>query len=110
VSLQAVFADGMVERFSEPSGSDVYGSIIQPRFKTVVASGTTGSLRLTRVGGVLTTYYLDAGAWVPIDSASATGTAVLQFGLSVTPGVSPASNISVELDNFAATASGTTGC
>jgi len=111
VSLQAVFGDFMVERFSSQYGEgDVIGSIIQPRFTTAPASGTSGSLRVTRVNGVATTFYLLNGAWQQVDSAPAAKPAVLQFGLSMNPGISPSSSIAVEIDNFSATAHGPTSC
>jgi hypothetical protein len=112
VGLQAVFADAMVERFSPPEGgADIYGSMIRPRWTSQPASGTTGSLRLQRVGGVVTTYYLAGGAWQPVDTGPAAGAAHLHIGLSLNPGITPTSGIAVELDNFSATAAGPiSGC
>ena len=110
VSLQAVFADGMVERFADDSGGDVYASWIRPRFATQNASGPTGVLRLVRKSGIVTTYYLLDGAWQQIDSAPAAEPAVLQFGLQANPGVSPSAPVSVEFDDFRATASGAAHC
>ena len=112
VGLQAVFANALVERFSPPqnNGADGIGSIIDPRFTSDPFSDMSGSLRLTRVNGIATTYYLLGGEWQQVDSAPAPHPAVLQFGLNMNPGLSPSANVSVELDNFAATASGPTHC
>jgi DNA-binding SARP family transcriptional activator len=110
VGLQAVFADAVAERFSQPDGGEVYGSIIQPRFTTQLTSDTSGTLRVTRVAGVATTYYLQGGSWHAIDSAPAPKPAVLQFGLNMNPGVVVPAPIEVALDNFTATASGPTSC
>ena len=112
VSLQAVFANAMAERYWDANGGgDQYASIIDPRFKGgVLATGTSGSLRVTRINGVATTYYLANGAWQVIDSAPATRPAHLHIGLSLVPNISPTSDITVALDNFSATAYGPTSC
>jgi hypothetical protein len=111
VGLQAVFANAFVDRLSDAnSSSDSIGSMIDPRWTSVSIGGTSGSLRLRRVGGVVTTYYLDSGAWQAIDTGPAPHPAHLHIGLNMNPGLSPSSNIVVELDNFSATASGPTSC
>ena len=111
VSLQAVFADAMVERFADANGGhDVFASMIKPRWQMTTANDTAGSLRLTRVNGIVTTYYLDNGAWQAIDTGPAPNPAHLHIGLSVNTGLTPSSDIVVELDNFSATAAGVTTC
>lgn len=110
IGLQAVYANAMVERFAPVGGTDVIGSMIDPRFKQVSTTAASGSLRLTRVNGIVTTYYLVDGAWQPIDTAPAPSPAHLHIGVSVVPATSPPSNIVVELDNFSATAYGPTTC
>jgi hypothetical protein len=110
VSLHAVFANAMVERFAPAGGTDVFGSMIDPRFKQVTTTSASGSLRLTRVDGIATTYYLLDGAWQPIDTAPAPGPAHLHIGLSLVPATPAASDVVVELDNFSATAYGPTTC
>lgn len=111
VGLQAVFADAMVDRLADAnSPADSIGSMIKPRWTSVTTTGNSGSLRLRRVDGIATTYYLDNGAWQQIDTGPAPNPAHLHIGVSMNPGLSPSSNIAVELDNFSATASGPTNC
>jgi DNA-binding SARP family transcriptional activator len=77
VGLAAFFADARVVRESKSAG-DFYESWIPPRFiQASRAAGTHGALRLARENGTVATYYQAGDGWVKLDSAPATGTAVI---------------------------------
>src|SRR6266550_3039712 len=48
--------------------SESYGAFLPPVGTTLPADGTTGTLRLARVGDIFTTYYRSGLRWVPIIS------------------------------------------
>jgi hypothetical protein len=48
--------------------SEAYGAFLPPAGTTLPASGTTGTLRLTRQGEIFTAYYRLGDNWVPIIS------------------------------------------
>jgi hypothetical protein len=48
--------------------SEQYGAYLPPVGTTLPATGTSGTLRLTRVGDLFTAWYLSGHSWVPIIS------------------------------------------
>jgi hypothetical protein len=48
--------------------SEAYGTYLPPAGTSVPATGTSGTLRLTRVGDLFTGWYLSGHSWVPIIS------------------------------------------
>jgi hypothetical protein len=50
--------------------SKAYGAYLPPVGTSVAATGTSGTLRLTRRGDLFTAYYLDGGSWIPIISGT----------------------------------------
>jgi hypothetical protein len=50
--------------------SESYGAYLPPVAMTLPATGTTGTLRLTRRGDIFTAYYLDGRSWIPIISGT----------------------------------------
>lgn len=48
--------------------SEAYGTYLPPAGTSVPATGTSGTLRLTRVGDLFTGWYLSGHIWVPIIS------------------------------------------
>jgi hypothetical protein len=101
VGLAAFFANARVLRESEPAG-DFYESWIPPRFhQATAATGTNGAFRLARVGGAVTAYYRAGdGRWVTIDSARATGIAVIGPSATSTNEAFGHTQVEVAFDNF----------
>jgi len=63
--------------------SEAYGAYLPPAGTTVSATGTTGTLRLTREGDIFTAYYRSGDSWVPIISGTGpTGDVPLTLGSS----------------------------
>jgi len=63
--------------------SEAYGAYLPPVGTTVSATGTTGTLRLTREGDIFTAYYRSGDSWVPIISGTGpTGDVPLTLGSS----------------------------
>lgn len=50
--------------------SEAYGAFLPPVGTSTGATGTSGTLRLTRAGDVFTAYYLSGVAWIPIISGT----------------------------------------
>jgi hypothetical protein len=50
--------------------TEAYGAFLPPVGTTLPATGTTGTLRLTRQGDIVTAYYLSGLRWVPIISGT----------------------------------------
>jgi hypothetical protein len=100
VGLAAFFADARVVRDSKSAG-DFYESWIPPRFiQASRAAGTHGALRLARVNGTVATYYQAGDGWVKLDSAPATGTAVIGPSAMATNDRFGHTQVEVAFDNF----------
>jgi len=79
--LSALFADGFVGRRTTADGEE-YAASVGPHVASVALDETSGSLRIARVGDVMTTYYWRNGRWVPLASGRSSGAAVLSVGLT----------------------------
>ena len=70
--------------------TEEYGAFLPPVGTTLPATGTSGTLRLSRVGDIFTAYYLDGRNWVPIISGvGPTDDASLTLGVANISGASP---------------------
>jgi DNA-binding SARP family transcriptional activator len=79
IGLNAIYANAAVMRESSSQWGDQYGSWVIPSNGSVALPDTSGSLRIARVNGVETTYFLHEGTWRKLASSPAAGAAV--FGL-----------------------------
>jgi hypothetical protein len=69
VSLMVVGTSFNVYRVSwQFQPSEQYGAYLPPAGATLPATGTSGTLRLTRQGDIFTAYYRSGRSWVPIVS------------------------------------------
>jgi DNA-binding SARP family transcriptional activator len=82
IGLNAIYANAAVTRESSSQWGDGYGSWVIPNDGSVALPDTSGSLRIARVNGVETTYFLHEGTWRKLASSAAGGAAVL--GLQAT--------------------------
>jgi hypothetical protein len=83
--------------------SEAYGAYLPPAGTTLPATGTTGTLRLTRRGDIFTAYYLDGLTWVPLVSGvGPTDDASLTLGVFNISAASPFAGLpaTVAFDNF----------
>jgi hypothetical protein len=87
--------------------SEAYGGYLPPAGTALPATGTTGTLRLTRRGDILSTYYLAGHTWIPVISGTGP-TGDVPFNLSVFNGSDAATfaglPVTVSFDNFRVTA------
>jgi len=63
VGLNAIYANAAVMRESSSRSGNEYNSWVVPESGSAVLPDTSGSLRITRKGGVETTYFWHAGGW-----------------------------------------------
>jgi hypothetical protein len=83
--------------------SEAYGAYLPPAGTTVGATGTSGSLRLTRRGDLFTAYYLSGRDWVPIISGTGpTGDVPLTLAVFNISGAATFAGqpVSVSFDDF----------
>jgi hypothetical protein len=87
--------------------SEGYGGYLPPAGTALPATGTTGTLRLTRRGDILSTYYLAGRTWIPVISGTGP-TGDVPFTLAVFNGSDAATfaglPVRVSFDNFHVTA------
>jgi hypothetical protein len=105
VGLNAIFASAGVMRQASTQLGDVYRSWVTTANGNVPLPDTSGSLRITRVGGVETTYFWHEGRWRTLASAPSSGAAV--FGLGASSGANDSfghKEVKVAFDNFRVTA------
>ena len=70
--------------------TEAYGAFLPPVGTLLPATGTSGTLRLSRRGDIFTAYYLDGRNWVPIISGvGPTDDASLTLGVGNISGASP---------------------
>jgi len=103
--LSALFADGFVGRRTTADGEE-YAASVGPHVASVRLDETSGSLRIARVDGVMTTYYWRNGRWVPLASGRSSGAAVLSVGLTAGSDFG-AQEAHVGFDDFAVSAHNT---
>jgi hypothetical protein len=87
--------------------SEAYGAYLPPAGTTLPASGTTGTLRLTRRGDILSAYYLSGRTWVPlVSNTGPTGDVPLTLGVFNISNAATFSGqpVTVSFDNFHVTA------
>ena len=102
--LNAIYANAAVMRVSSTQWGDEYGSWVIPSNGSVALPDTSGSMRITRVNGVETTYFMHGGAWRKLASATQGGAAV--FGLQASSDGQHAfggQEVKVAFDNFTVT-------
>ena len=75
--LNAFFAGGFVGRQSSSTAGDEYAAWVVPRNGSVQLDEAAGSLRIARVGTIMTTYFWRNGRWVPLATGTSSGAAVL---------------------------------
>jgi len=76
VGIQAFFTNGTVSRSTDSFG-DSYNTFLDPIFNAVPTQDQSGSLRLVRSGGTITSYYKSGGAWVQLATAPAQQTTAI---------------------------------
>jgi DNA-binding SARP family transcriptional activator len=104
VGLNAIYASAEVMRVSSSQWGDEYGSWVIPSNGSVSLPDTSGSMRITRVNGVETTYFMHGGTWRKLASATQGGAAV--FGLQASSDGQHAfggQEVKVGFDNFTVT-------
>jgi len=101
--LSALFADGFVGRRTSVDAGEEYAASVGPHIASVRLDETSGSLRIARVGGMMTTYYWRNGRWVPLASGRSSGAAVLSVGLTAGTDFG-GQEARVAFDDFAVTA------
>lgn len=83
--------------------TEAYGAYLPPAQGLLPATGTAGTLRLSRRGDIFTAYYLNGRNWVPIVSGvGPTDDASLTLGVGNISGASPFGGMAatVTFDNF----------
>ena len=80
VGLNAFFVGGFVGRRSSSTSGDEYAAWVTPRNGSAQLDETAGSLRIARVGKIMTAYFWRNGRWVPLASGATSGAAVIGLG------------------------------
>jgi hypothetical protein len=83
--------------------SEAYGAFLPPVGTSTGATGTSGTLRLTRTGDVFTASYLSALDWIPIISGTGpTGDVPLTLAVFNISGAATFAGlpVTVDFDNF----------
>jgi hypothetical protein len=83
--------------------SEAYGTFLPPVGTSVPATGTSGTLRLTRVGDLFTGWYLSGHTWVPIISGvGPTDDVPISLGVANISGAATFAGlpVTVAFDNF----------
>jgi DNA-binding SARP family transcriptional activator len=104
VGLNAIYADGGVMRENSSQWGDEYSSWVGTSNGSPPIPDTSGSLRIKRVKGIETTYFLHNGTWRELASSPESGSAV--FGLQAfSDGHNPfgGQEVKVGFDNFQVT-------
>ena len=104
VGLNAIYANAAVMRESSSRLGDGYDSWVVPDSGSALLPDTSGSLRITRIGGVETTFFWHAGGWRKLATGISTADAL--------PGLQAMSDqqnpfgrreVKVAFDNFSVT-------
>jgi dipeptidyl aminopeptidase/acylaminoacyl peptidase len=99
VQLHAFLEDATLARQSQPWG-ELYAAWTPAGYADAPTSDTSGSLRLVRSGGTLTSYFREGGSWVTLNSTPASGaTAILTLEAS-SYGTYSGQRVKVGFDNF----------
>jgi DNA-binding SARP family transcriptional activator len=104
VGLNAIYANAAVMRQASTQFGDIYRSWVTTANGNVPLPDTSGSMRITRVDGVETTYFWHEGRWRKLSSAPSPGAAV--FGLGASSGANDGfghREVKVAFDNFRVT-------
>jgi hypothetical protein len=83
--------------------SEAYGAYLPPAGTTLPAEGTSGTLRLSRAGNIVTAYYLAGRDWIPIISGTGpTGDVPLTLAVFNISGAASFAGqpVTVSFDNF----------
>jgi hypothetical protein len=83
--------------------SEAYGAFLPPVGTSTGATGTSGTLRLTRTGDVFTAYYLSGLDWIPVISGTGpTDDLPLGIGVGNISGAATFAGlpVTVDFDNF----------
>jgi DNA-binding SARP family transcriptional activator len=102
VGLNAIYANAAAMRDNSSQGGDEYSSWVIPSTGSVPLRDTSGSLRITRVNGVETTYFWHRGSWRTLASSTEAGAAVIGLqAFSDGHGAFGGREVKVAFDNFA---------
>jgi DNA-binding SARP family transcriptional activator len=77
VGINAIYASSVVARDSSSQGADEYAAWVGSSFRSVSLSDMSGSLRIARVKGIETTYFLHNGSWRVLASGFDNASAVI---------------------------------
>jgi DNA-binding SARP family transcriptional activator len=104
IGLNAIYANAAVMRENSSQWGDEYGSWVIPNNGSIALPDAGGSLRIARVNGIETTYFLHEGSWRKLASSSADGAAVLGLQ-AMSDGQHPfgGQEVKVAFDNFTVT-------
>jgi DNA-binding SARP family transcriptional activator len=105
VGLNAIYASAAVMREATSQFGDIYRSWVTTANGNIPLPDTSGSMRISRVDGMETTYFWHEGRWRKLASAPSPGAAVL--GLGASSGASDSfgrKEVRVAFDNFHVTA------
>jgi hypothetical protein len=103
VELNAIFANSAVGRDFSSQWGDMYQSWVAPDSNgSVQLPDSAGSIRLTRVGTLETTYFWHDGSWRKLAEGNSSGNAVLALGAwsDAQDSVFGGSEVKVAFDNF----------
>lgn len=101
--LNAIFANTAVGRRSSTQFGDTYASWVIPANNEARLRDASGSLRIRRVNGVMTTYFRHLGKWTKLVSGRDNGSAVLSLQAFATDADFEHLGIRVAFDNFVVT-------
>jgi len=96
----AFFADAAIVRHSTASEGETYGAWAIPVNDSTSLADTSGSLRIARANGVLTTYFWHEGRWISLASHVERGSAVLGPAVQATNEQFGHEAVSVAFDDF----------
>ncbi|MFL5945167.1 MAG: TolB family protein, partial [Gaiellaceae bacterium] len=99
VQLHLFLDDATLARQSQPWGED-YAAWSPSGSAAAPTTDTAGSLRLVRTGGMLRSYYRQAGAWILLNTTSAAGGNALLTLEASSYGTYSGQRVRVAFDNF----------
>jgi DNA-binding SARP family transcriptional activator len=101
VGMNAIYARAVVMRDNSSQWGDQYNSWVASSNGAVQLPDTSGSLRIARVKGVETTYFLHGGSWRKLASSPAAGSVVVGLqAMSDGQNAFGGQEVKVAFDNF----------
>jgi len=104
VELDAFFGNANVARQSTAQWGENYSSWVQPQNASFQTTDTSGSLRVARVAGTITTYVWHKGRWLKMASGRSTTTVIIGPHAQAQAADWMHKHVHVAFDNFAALA------